>query len=181
MRLLSTATCVLLSAPFLLPPGASSAVSFQGPPPDPLTDPDPLQVCATGCSAATAGTSALSPREYERLLEDFAGEPADGRSAALEALLFHGAQTLALLDGRGTGALDGTRAQLLRRELTRTHAWLDVRLIDDEGVERLRLGRRRIPLGRKQHLWPRHTRDLQPPEISGTVRRVGLRHLWARL
>ena len=53
--------------------------------------------------------------------------------------------------------------------------------MDERGVERLRLGNRRVPLGVKKHLLPADPGDLPPPEISGTVRRVGLHHLWTRL
>ena len=78
-------------------------------------------------------------------------------------------------------ALDPLRHMLLEEELSRRTARLEVRFVNDADVERLRLEPTLVPLGVKQHLHPQHTLDLQPPEISGTVRRVGLRHLWTRL
>jgi len=103
-----------------------------------------------------------------------------GASEALEALLFHGASTLSLLDNLG-GDLDAEREAFLRTELAHTRAILDVRIVDEFGTERLHLGETSIPLGEKQHLHPHETTSLQPPEVSGTVHRVGLEHLWARL
>ena len=70
---------------------------------------------------------------------------------------------------------------MLERELDRRHALLSVRLVDAAGKERLRLGPTRVPLGEKQHRLAEDTTDLQAPEVSGTVRRVGLHHLWTRL
>lgn len=150
------------------------------PTPEPAAEPGPGGECATGCAAAPADTEALAPAEFRRLLAAFAAEPMSEESPALETLLFHGAESARLLAEEGPGLLDSRRLAFLERELGRTHVRLAVRVVDERGVERMRLGPRRLPWGEKQHLHPDRTTDLQPPELSGTVRRVGLHHLWTR-
>ena len=69
----------------------------------------------------------------------------------------------------------------MNAELARTHAFLSVRLVAEDGTERVRLDRARILIGEKQHFFPETAAGLQAPEISGTLQRVGVSHLWARL
>lgn len=179
--LLGTSVGLLLSTPLLFL-GGDGGGAIETPPhlSHGLGGPGGEEVCATGCSAVPALDKNLSADEFERLLAAFATQPMSGESGALEALLFHGPSALALLDNLG-GELDAEREAFLRGELARTRASLDVRIIDETGAERLHLGETSIPLGEKQHLHPHETNDLQPPEVSGTVHRVGLEHLWARL
>ncbi len=135
-------------------------------------------ICATGCAAIPRTQTALERADFERWIADFAET---GASDALDGLLFHGVDTLVLLDEETEALLGPERTAFLRTELSRTQAILDVRLIDERGIERMRLGGRRIPLNQKQHLFPDQTDNLEPPEISGTLRRVGREHLWVRL
>jgi hypothetical protein len=137
--------------------------------------------CVAGCSAARDEPAPLGPQAFDALLERFATEPVASGSPALEALLYHHHDARRLLAERGPGPLDGDRAEALTRELARDEAWLDLRVVDGAGVERVRLGRTRVPLDVKQHLHPERRVDLQPLEVSGTVRRVGLDHQWVRI
>lgn len=137
--------------------------------------------CVGSCSVALDEHPDLSSTAYHDLLKRFGEQPGSGKSEALETLLFHHARTNELLLQHGTAELDPKRAALLTREAGRTHAWLDVRVIDQRGSERIRLKPTRVPLGIKQHLWPEDRVALQPVEVSGTVKRVGLDHLWTRL
>ena len=171
--LLGTGLSALLAAPMLWPVQETRRPG--------TTTPGQNDACATGCSAVPATIGSLDGPEIERLLSEFVGGPASEENQALETLLFHGAQVKDLWETLDRSALDAERGAFLRRELARTHARLDVRFVDDRGVERLRLGDQRVPLGIKEHLFPIDTQGFQPPEISGTVRRVGLKHLWARL
>ncbi len=138
------------------------------------------EVCATGCAAVPAPAAELDADEFRALVARLAREPLAAGSVALETLLFHGARTRELVAELGLAGLDAERAAWLERELARTRALLRVRLVNDAGHERAVL-EARVPLDEKQHLFPELTHDLQPPEISGTVRRVGVDHLWARL
>jgi len=177
MKALLTLTCCsLLSVPLLRATGSELE---QLPDPAPPTS---TEICATGCAAASSGREQLSPGGFERLLASWAEDGATPKGAqALDTLLFHGDRTAQLGAQLGYGSLTPERASLLRQELGRRHALLSVRLVNASGAERLYLGPARVPLGEKQHIIATRTSDLQPPEVSGTVRRVGVDHLWARL
>ena len=107
-------------------------------------------------------------------------QPMSADSPALEELLFHGERSRALLAQHGSWPLDATRAGFLETQLTSTHALLEVRLIDAHGVERMRLDPARFRLGERQHVHADQLVQLQPVEVSGTVKRVGLHHIWTR-
>ncbi len=98
----------------------------------------------------------------------------------LETLLFHAPQVVPYLREEGCGALNSDHADFLKRELSRTHARIQLRVIDANGKERMTFDRK-VPIGEKQHLHPKEAEGFAPPEISFTVQRVGLRHLWTRL
>lgn len=142
----------------------------------PALDPSLAEVCATGCAAEPDPSEDEAAAAVANALQAFA---ANGEGA-LDELLFHGPATQAALE-RGASGLSAEAEELLRRELSRTHVELDVRLVDERGVERLRLGSKRVPIGEKQHVHPRRTERLASPEVSGTVQRVGREHLWIRL
>ena len=142
------------------------------------------EVCATGCAAVPAPDLALTRNEFAGLVEAFADEPLAAGSPALERLLFHGAaarEWIGFLGSDALAALDVERAAFLERELERNLALLSVRVTDTNGVVRFALERVPLPLAEKQHLHPNGAVALQLPEISGTVQRVGVQHLWARL
>jgi hypothetical protein len=152
----------------------------QSPKPDEtIESPPALPEC--GCAAAEVASSKPTEEQFESLLAQFATEPMSEQSHALEALLFHGLATQGYLDGQSAVGLDPQRLSFLRRELRRTHALVAVRVIDQAGVLRAGLEPTSIPFGVKQHLHARDTSELQPPEISLTVKRVGLHHLWTRV
>lgn len=167
---------------FALPliPRSTDGVPPVGPEPA-HTSRNPEETCATGCAAVQDGGPVLSEEEYRVLVDDFTQGVFDVRNAALDALLFHGSRTRDLVDRLGTGALDDVSRDMLDAELARTHAFLSVRLVAEDGTERVRLDRARIPLGEKQHLFPETAVGIPAPEISGTLQRVGVSHLWARL
>ena len=151
------------------------------PPPGPDEVDDVPDVCSTGCSASPTATGELGADEYLALLRAWGAEPLGADSQALDALLFHGRDVVELEVEHGTPGLgDEHRAHLLG-EVSREGVWLAVRAVNDDGVERLRLAPTLVPLGEKQHLFPEHALDVTPPEISGTVHRVGVGHLWTRL
>lgn len=158
---------------------ASASPSPGGPTADgPTGEPAEGEVCTTGCQSLEP--TALDRDAYLDLIRRFSKEEAlDG--IAFETLLFHGDATRARLAAEGTPGLDSERAGRLKAELERSHARLSVRFVDAGGGERLTLDSALVPLGLKRHLWPRETVDLRPPEVSGTLQRVGVKHLWSRL
>ena len=136
--------------------------------------------CAAGCAALPAAGPELPTERFRQLLEEYGFQPRSAESPALEELLFHGPRTRALLDAHGSWPLGRAHLELLESELERTHAWLEVRLLDADGVERMRLDPAPFELGVRRHVHADQLARLQPVEVSGTVRRVGLHHLWTR-
>jgi hypothetical protein len=138
------------------------------------------QVCASGCAASRHPTGKLSKAKYRWLLRRFAEQPMNETSPALESLMFYGRQTALWMQRDGTSKLDADRIELLRRELRYTHAIVRFRVVDEHGVVRVSIPPTRVPLDRR-HEFLMDTKDLPPLITSGTVKRVGLHHLWTRL
>lgn len=136
--------------------------------------------CASGCVLSNHPTATLEKAEFERLLASYAGAPVPETSAALEALLYYGSQTRRLLQGSGAGPLDSERTDFLKRELARDHALVSFRLVDENQRVRARFSMARVPLDIR-HVYDVQSADLPPLVASGTVKRVGLHHLWTRI
>ena len=136
--------------------------------------------CVGSCSAVSDGPSKSHPAKIRGWLADYANQPMSRESPALEALLFHREATKLELSSFEALALDDTRATFLERELQRASAFLEVRVRDAAGQVRVHLPEQRVALDEKQHIETEN--DLaQHVEYSGTVKRVGLDHLWVRL
>jgi hypothetical protein len=139
------------------------------------------KTCSSGCgSGAKKYVPPLHKDEFERLIAEFAQEPLDPPGEALESLLFHHRDARSYLAQDWLLWLDPERRAFLRRELSRTHAWIAFRVLDDEGAVRMQVDPTRVPLTEKQHLLPNTVADVQPAEFNGTVVRVGRDHLWVR-
>lgn len=138
------------------------------------------KVCASGCAASRHPTGTLSKAKYLWLLRRFAEQPMSEESSALESLLYFGRQSDGWIKLLGTNPLDDERTAMLRRELTRTHARISFRIVDEYGVVRTYMPPTRVPLDRR-HEFKMDVKDLPPLITSGTVKRVGLHHLWTRL
>lgn len=144
----------------------------------------PDEVCATGCAAASYETRKLSAAELDELALAWAADPKSPQGErALDTLLFHTASPEAAEANwvPNEVLLGHEGASFLMTEIGRGHALLELRLVDREGRVRLELPPTRMPLGQKQHVVAHETATLQPPEVSGTIKRVGLEHLWVRL
>ena len=139
------------------------------------------EACAAGCSVGSHPITPLAASEYREHLQALAQGPEDTRTKALETLLFHGPQVRELTRELGLAPLAGEPAARLRRELARTHARLWLRVVDEQGEVRAAVDGERFPIGRKEHVHASVARNLQPPEISGTIQRTGLHHLWTRI
>ncbi len=138
------------------------------------------EVCASGCAASRHPTPPLDREEFDRLMVEYARGPMDESNPALESLCFYGRQTAAWIEKLGTRPLSKERAAFLRRELERTHALISFRIVDEFGDVRTFMPPTRVPLDRR-HVFEMETDRLPPLETSGTVKRVGLHHLWTRL
>lgn len=138
------------------------------------------QVCASGCAASRHPTKKLTGETFAQLLDDFAQQPLSEQSPALENLCYFGRQARKRIEREGFGPLDRHRAEFLWKELGRTHARISIRVIDEHGEIRTWTPPTLVPLDRR-HVFEMETKNLQPLETSGTVKRVGLYHLWTRL
>lgn len=138
------------------------------------------KVCASGCAASRHPTKKLTPYRFKKLLEQFANEPMDETSDALEHLVYFGRQTQRMVNLRGLGSLDEQRAKFLRQQLTYTHALISFRIVDEYGKVRVFMPPTRVPLDRR-HVFQMEVNELPHLITSGTVKRVGVHHLWTRL
>jgi len=143
-------------------------------------EPHGEQVCASGCAASRHPTTPLVTNEFHELLREFGRQPMSEDSPAFEKLLYYGKQTQQRLQRYGCGSLDPLREQVLKRELKKTHASVQIRLVDEHGEIRSWLPATPVPLDRR-HVFDMEAKGVQPLVTSGTVKRVGLYHLWTRL
>lgn len=132
-----------------------------------------------GCGDARHLTRRLNENEFRELMRSYAAEPTEGGSA-LDSLCYYGPQALFMLDAVGECGLEKMKAARLRAELRRDHVYFSVRVIDENGVERLTLKNSYTPFDANVHHHLNATKDVPPCEISGTLKRVGLHHIWAR-
>ena len=138
--------------------------------------------CNTGCAAPDPNSKIprLEHDEMLALFEQYAAEPFGNDSLALDTLLYHGEQARMTLDLHvPEGTLSAEQEAFLRDELAKTHAEVEMRVVDETGQTRALLARTDVPFGIKQHL-ELDTVDLGHLETGGTVKRVGLHHLWSR-
>jgi hypothetical protein len=138
------------------------------------------KVCASGCAANSHPTEKLTRENFEQLLRRYAVGPMDETNLAFETLLYFGRQTQEMMAGQSDSVLDPLREAVLRQELKRTHAKISIRLVDDKGEVRSRLPPTKVPLDRR-HEFKMDVNRVQPLITSGTIKRVGLYHIWTRL
>ena len=150
-----------------------------------IFEPHGDEVCASGCALSRHPTGTLTTQRFNTLLNQFSAEPIDQSSKPLEELLFFGPQTEKLLNQKllnpaSKTAMDSAHTNYLQRELKRTHAKISIRVIEQDGTLRCWLPPTRVPFDRR-HVFEMKTESLQPLVTSGTIKRVGLNHIWARL
>ncbi|MCZ6767123.1 MAG: hypothetical protein O7D32_09360 [bacterium] len=137
--------------------------------------------CQAGCSITNHPIEPLTDSDYHSLIRSVAVGGDAERVHALETLLFHGPQVGDLIDRLGTGPLADSEVETLRHELSKTHVRLWMRLVDQEGVVRASIENERFLIAEKTHVHFPDTQDMDALEISGTIFRTGLHHLWTRM
>ncbi len=145
-----------------------------------IFEPHGEQICASGCALSRHPTGNLTKRRFEQLLKDYLLSPLDETNAALEELLFFGPQTRRMIADDGCPNLTAVHFEFLQEQLAYTHAKISIRVVDQNGVIRTWLDSSHVPFDRR-HVFQMQTENLQPLVTSGTVKRVGLNHLWTRL
>lgn len=147
----------------------------------PKLEPHGVQLCASGCALSRHPTPELPKQKFLDLVQAYSTEPMSEDSPALEELLFFGAQAKYYLRNSEEIALDAQRLAFLKKELSRDKVVAEFRILDDSGVVRVGLPPTEVGLDRRYVFEPLNTQDFQPPEASGTVKRVGLNHVWQRI
>ena len=140
------------------------------------------RICGSGCVASNHPTPILTRVHFENLMKRFATEPVSEESKAFETLLYFGRQSRKMLDDEQLPVpeLSDDRSRRLAHELDRTHVVVELRLVDEQDVVRARLAPTRVPLD-VRHAFEVGVEGIQPVVANGTVKRVGLHHLWTRL
>ena len=138
------------------------------------------RICASGCAASRHPTEALTREQFFALRQEMTCGPLDETNRALETLLYYGRQSRDLLSREGFGPLGPRQGDFLWAELARTHARISLRIVDESGQVRSKMHKTIVPLDRR-HEFEMESHNLQPLITSGTVKRVGLDHLWTRL
>jgi hypothetical protein len=150
-----------------------------------IAHPHGKKICASGCAQDQHPTPPLPKAEFEKLMAQFAKEPMSEDSKALQSLLFYGRQSLRYLDQLGDQQLDtlldAERAAFLRKQLECTHVYVELRMVDEHGVVRLWNKPARVPLDIRYGFDYQTTDYQEIEESTGTVKRVGLNHLWQRI
>ena len=177
MKRLATAALVLMLGVTGTSWGDDGASQHQ---PKVIFEPHGGSLCASVCALSRHPTPALKWESFERLLADYSGQPMSEESPALEELLFYGPQTAGMLE-HAEGLLDRERQAFLVRELSRDLVRVEFRIIDESDTVRVVLPPTTVPFDKRFVFEPLLTADFQPPEASGTVKRVGLHHVWQRI
>ncbi len=143
-------------------------------------EPHGEKLCASGCAASRHPTEKLTKEHFQDLLVAYTYEPMDQTNNALEELMYFGPQTRGMIEQHGVGELDSLRAEFLWDQLKFTQAKISIRVVDDSGQVRTWIEPTEVPFDRR-HVFDMKTKEVQPLVTSGTVKRVGLNHMWCRL
>lgn len=133
-----------------------------------------------GCSIGKHHIPDYTDEMFHEAMTAYAEMPHWQESKGLDTLLFYGDETLEMLEKHGTEPLSPEHLAFLRRELSRTHATVHIRVVDEFGEVRVEYGPERVPLKVKEHLQAKENGNLYAMEFNGTVARTGLYHLWSR-
>lgn len=137
-------------------------------------------LCASGCAASRHPTAPLTKDAFRQLLVAYQQSAPTANNVPLEKILFYGRQSRQHWNIQQTTSIDPLWRMVLDEELEKTHVFILLRILDESGDIRSTLTNVRVPLDRR-HVFTMQTNNLQPLVTSGTVKRVGLDHLWTRL
>lgn len=143
-------------------------------------EPHGEKICASGCAASRHPTEQLTVEKFRQLLKELAYEPMDQTNNALESLMYFGPQTRQMIEIHGVGDLEADRAKFVWEQLKFDRARISIRVVDNEGETRTWIDPTEVPFDRR-HVFDMQTKDVQALVTSGTVKRVGLNHIWVRL
>ena len=148
--------------------------------PQAVSHPHGETLCASGCAVSRHPSGRLTPTTFTTLLNVYQQSPPTGDNGALEEILFYSRQSRKYWQRHRDACPDPLWQRVLDDELKKTHVLVSLRILDESGMIRSKLTNVRVPLDRR-HVFQMQSNGLQPLTTSGTVKRVGLDHLWARL
>ena len=137
-------------------------------------------ICASGCAVSRHPTTRLTADAFRKLVAKYQQSAPTGKNRALEEILFFGRQSRQHWHTLRLQPIAPLWQLVLDEELEKTHALVSLRVIDESGDIRSKISHVRVPLDRR-HIFKMQTKTHQSLITSGTVKRVGLDHLWTRL
>ncbi|MEC7696382.1 MAG: hypothetical protein VYA11_04725 [Planctomycetota bacterium] len=148
--------------------------------PQAVSHPHGETLCASGCAVSRHPSGRLTSTTFATLLNAYQQSPPTGENGALEEILFYSRQSREYWQRHRDACPDPLWQRVLDEELKKTHVLVSLRVLDESGVIRSKLTNVRVPLDRR-HVFQMQSDGLPPLTTSGTVKRVGLDHLWTRL
>ena len=137
-------------------------------------------MCASGCAASRHPTTRLTAEAFDALLTEYQHSAPTAENEALEKILFYSRQSRKHWQQQRFACRNPLWQTVLDEELKKTHVLISLRVVDESGAIRSAMTDVRVPLDRR-HVFEMESDGLQPLVTSGTVKRVGLDHLWTRL
>ncbi|MEC7500162.1 MAG: hypothetical protein VX970_00425 [Planctomycetota bacterium] len=173
----------LLGDPLVPPIQLTNAANLSGVfahDPQAMPHPHGEIICASGCAVSRHPSGRLTPTAFNALLDTYQQSRPTEENAALEEILFYSRQSRKYWQRHRDACPDPLWKRVLDDELKKTHVLVSLRVLDESGAIRSKLTNVRVPLDRR-HVFAMQNEGLQPLVTSGTVKRVGLDHLWTRL
>lgn len=137
--------------------------------------------CDTGCTSKDKDDGTYTLEKYHSLLAKYAKEPLKDGSKALEYMLFYGKKTKSYLKKYPPKDLNKGHLSFLEKQLSRSKAYISLRLVDEKGVIRASFTRKMAEVGGHFSVKADKIERVQRPSFSGKVKRVGLHHIWVRI
>lgn len=139
------------------------------------------KLCASGCALSRHPTERLTKQRFDRLIQRLVVDADDAE--AIDELLYFGPQSALALKTSRTSVTNfhgNELIQKLKRELSRRHAIVELRLVAESGNTLADLPAQTVPMDIR-HEFDLHEHGIPQLLASGTVKRVGRYRLWCRL
>lgn len=137
------------------------------------------QLCASGCEVSHHPTPRLAKSRFVELVDRYRNSPPKESTPCLDELIYFGSQTALMLKSTEHGLGEEHRG-FLQAELSKQDLVIELRIVDEAGKLRVYLPPTSVPQHVRQE-FAMDVHDFQHAITSGTVKRVGLNHVWQRL
>ena len=137
------------------------------------------QLCASGCAVSRHPTQLLTKKRFLELCKQYRADEPGVDSESLDSLIFYGSQTVRHLK-MNPSALPRKHFAFLSQQLDLSQLIVELRVIEEGGRVRVSLPPTKVPQHIRQE-FAMDVADLNTTITSGTLKRVGLNHVWQRL